>query len=278
MDKIILVTGGQGLFGRYLRAELGEAGRYPSREELDVTDAAAVERRLARGDVDWVINCAGTARGGLESQLRANALAAGELARACAAHGAGLVFISTARVFGQGVGPFAEDDPPCPVDDYGLSKYLGERLVARELRAGRYRIVRVSMALGLNPRAPHGQLIPRLLELAARGEPVRAAADQRTSVVHAAWAARMLAQCCRDDAPNGVVHVASRDLVSLYDLAAYVFAGLGLRPGPVPARGADFHAPGLAPPADQGLRSVTWPACGDWRQAADLFIRERLAA
>jgi dTDP-4-dehydrorhamnose reductase len=274
MGKKILITGGQGMFGRYLQEELASRALCPPRSELDIENEATVEKLLAQGDIDWVVNCAGTARGRLRSQIKTNALAAAGIARACAAHDVGMVFVSTARVFGHGEGPFAEEAPPCPFDDYGLSKYLGEQLVTRELHAGRYRIVRVSMALGMNPHAPHGQLLPRLLHLAARGEPVWVATDASTSVVHSACVARLLAGCLSREVANGIYHIASEDQISLYDLVSYVFSGLGFKAGPQPAKTADFYGSGITPPAVQGLTSVKWPACGVCRQAADLFLRE----
>lgn len=145
----ILVTGCKGQLGNELRRLLttgmAEIGPIPAElkdaevdyidvEELDITDANAVDAYFADHIYDAVINCAAmTNVDGCEQMedvaFRVNALGPENLARACAAQGAKFVQVSTDYVFpGNEPGERVESDPTGPISAYGRTKRAGERL------------------------------------------------------------------------------------------------------------------------------------------------------
>jgi dTDP-4-dehydrorhamnose reductase len=99
--------------------------------DLDTTNPAAL---LDRDQPSLVIHAAawtdvdGCARDPALA-LRRNAEAVGDLARACAARGVGLLHFSTNEVFDgrrTDLKAYVESDPPNPTSAYGLSKLAGE--------------------------------------------------------------------------------------------------------------------------------------------------------
>ena len=136
----ILVTGAGGQLGSELRvlAEAGSRRRYIFTDvaELDITDAAAVERFVAENDVEATVNCAAytAVERAEEDEARAdllNNVAAGNLAAAMKRAGGTLVHISTDYVFaGDGDRPRREDDAAAPASAYGRTKLAGERTIA----------------------------------------------------------------------------------------------------------------------------------------------------
>ena len=56
--KKILVTGSNGQLGNELRVLLGDRAVYVDRDDLDLTDRAAVEHFMQIGDFSYVVNCA----------------------------------------------------------------------------------------------------------------------------------------------------------------------------------------------------------------------------
>ena len=98
-----LVTGAGGMLGRDLVTSLerqGETVRGLVREELDITDAAAVTHALRDCRPDVVVNCAAwtavdEAEAHEDQALQVNGLGAQLVACACAAGAARLVHIST---------------------------------------------------------------------------------------------------------------------------------------------------------------------------------------
>src|SRR4051794_39875192 len=129
-----LITGGGGQLASDLETLLAERGPVwsRSREELDITDDAAVAGAMARIAPTVVYNCAAyhnvDACEDTEARsFEVNAVAVKRLAQQCAEHGARLVHVSTNYVFdGSGEAPWTEEDLPRPRSMYGLSKLAGE--------------------------------------------------------------------------------------------------------------------------------------------------------
>lgn len=140
----IAVTGAKGLLGeavtRRLPLHFPEAERILfTRDDFDITDRAAALNAIEKAAPDVLINCAACA-GVDEAETKpegayaVNATGAGIIAEACASASAKLVHISTDYVFdGEKGNPYTEDDPPCPINTYAVSKADGEREVSRHL-------------------------------------------------------------------------------------------------------------------------------------------------
>ena len=147
-DPVVLVTGAGGQVGRSLRQEL-PAARFLTRQDLDVTDGAAV-RSLLKG-TDVVVHLAAMTNvdrceAEPDAAERVNGWGTGVVVDAAAASGARVVYLSTDYVFdGRKRGEYIEDDAPAPVNVYGRSKLAGEeRVRAREENL----IVRTSWVFG----------------------------------------------------------------------------------------------------------------------------------
>ncbi|MFZ1642924.1 MAG: dTDP-4-dehydrorhamnose reductase [Candidatus Contendobacter sp.] len=146
--------------------------------ELDITDAAAVDRELAASGADVVINAAAyTAvdRAEQEPELAfaVNRAGPAHLAAACNRLNIPLLHISTDYVYdGRKPGPYVEDDPVAPLGVYGRSKAEGDEAVRRLLP--RHLILRVSWVFGI-----HGHnFVKTILRLAREREELRVVADQ----------------------------------------------------------------------------------------------------
>ncbi len=157
------------------------------RRELDVADAAAVERAFERLRPDAAVNCAAwTDVDGAETdprQARAvNATGAGNVARAAAAAGVQLVHVSTDYVF-AGDAPldatgepraYVESDPTGPRSVYGETKLEGELQVLAA--SPRHAVVRSSWLFGVDGR----NFVATMLRLAGERNQ-RAPADRRSA-------------------------------------------------------------------------------------------------
>jgi len=128
VNRPLLVTGGSGYLGRELlrRTEaVGTSHSSPGDVRLDVRDEAAVAALLRSLRPRAVIHTA--YRGDDRATTFDGAV---HVARAAAAVGARLVHISSDVVFdGEKGEPYAEEDDPAPVTDYGRAKADAERAV-----------------------------------------------------------------------------------------------------------------------------------------------------
>ena len=129
----VLVTGAKGQLGQDLMNELAKRGIEAvgvDVQEMDITDAAAVDRVMKQVSPDAVIHCAAytavdAAEDNLELCRKINAEGTRNIARVCKELDSKLMYISTDYVFnGQGERPWEPDDHREPLNVYGLTKYL----------------------------------------------------------------------------------------------------------------------------------------------------------
>jgi dTDP-4-dehydrorhamnose reductase len=132
----ILITGGNGMVARAAKRIFQAAGDEVisfSKEDLDISDAEAVNQALSSVKPDAVMNCAAyTNVDGCESNealcFAVNSTGVGNLASASKRVGARFATISTDYVFDGGSFDFyTENDFPNPISVYGKSKLEGER-------------------------------------------------------------------------------------------------------------------------------------------------------
>ena len=129
----MLLTGGSGLLGTELR-KLGVEFDAPSRDELDISDAAAVSRQVASGSYDVIIHAAAvTNNRDIEANptdaLEVNIKGTTNLAQACLGTRIRLVFLSTDYVYKGDQGNYVESDPVLPANLYAWTKLAGEAAV-----------------------------------------------------------------------------------------------------------------------------------------------------
>ncbi|QOV40611.1 dTDP-4-dehydrorhamnose reductase [Streptomyces ferrugineus] len=269
-----LVTGAGGMLGRDLVEELRTRGEQVTgldHKALDITDSESVARALAAHRPELVVNCAAytavdDAERDEERALRVNGDGPRLLARACAAHEAGLIQISTDYVFdGDARTPYTEDDPPAPRTAYGRTKLAGEQGVSDELPAAST-VVRTAWLYGVHGRS----FVRTMIDLESRLDTVDVVNDQRGQPTWSADLAALIADLgprVGHDAP-GVLHATNSGEATWYDLAREVFRLLGADPDRVrPVTGEAFPRPaprpaysvlapgrrqrlGLAPPRD----------------------------
>jgi dTDP-4-dehydrorhamnose reductase len=220
----VLVLGARGQVGRAVARAL--AGPHEviekAREELDISDADAVERMLVQGRVDWIVNAAAYTAVDLAedepAKARAvNEAAVGVLADASARHGARLMHISTDFVFdGTSNRAYTPQDEPHPLSVYGESKRAGERR-ALEAACGAVvvRTAWVYASLGRN-------FALTMLRLMRERDQVRVVSDQIGAPTWATGLAFALRDLIELPAPQGIYHWTDLGLASWYDFAVAI--------------------------------------------------------
>ena len=237
MNRRAVVLGSAGQLGVELVRELGARGYAAmgwDRDEVDITDAAAVENAIAGFDAGVVFNAAAynqvdVAEEEPQAAFEVNALAVRNIALACRQMDARLVHFSTDYVFdGFAHHPYAEDDPTHPLGAYAVSKLAGELYAQAYL--DRVLIVRTSGLFGAGGLATaRGNFVEVMLRLAGSRQPIRVVQDHVASPTFAPLLAARTIDLA-DRGASGLFHIGGGAPISWFQFARTIFEVAGLTP------------------------------------------------
>ena len=213
------------MLGRDVMLAAGNAGHEVvgyGRAELDVTDPAALDRRLELERPDVVINCAAWtdvdgAEEAEEAAFAVNGRGAGNVAAAAAKVEARILHVSTDYVFDGAKGaPYVESDQPAPLSAYGRTKLAGEEAVAAANK--RHFIVRSAGLFGVGGR----NFVETMLQLAEDRSEVTVVRDQVGSPTYTWHLAYGIVRLI-DGMEYGIHHMAAAGQCSWYEFAREIF-------------------------------------------------------
>jgi dTDP-4-dehydrorhamnose reductase len=221
------------------------------RSSVDISDAASVERALAREDPAIVVNAAAynqvdVAENEPVPAFLANGLAVRNVAMACRQLDARLVHFSTDYVFDGAAGrPYTENDPPHPLGAYGVSKLAGELYAQAYL--DKPLIIRTSGVFGPGGlKTARGNFIELMLRLAAGKQPIRVVEDHVASPTYAPLLAARTADLV-DGKQHGLFHAGGGTPISWFHYAAMIFRVAGLQPELRPTNEREYRTAARRP-------------------------------
>ena len=278
----ILVTGVKGQLGHDVVDELTKRGHTPigvDVEEMDITDAAAVEQEMKKEPLDAVIHCAAytavdPAEDNREVCMRVNAEGTRNIARVCRELDIKMVYISTDYVFdGEGERPWEPDDARNPLNVYGESKYQGELAVEEYL--DKYFIVRIAWVFGVNGK----NFIKTMLRLAKDHKEINVVNDQTGSPTYTYDLAVLLADMVETE-KYGRYHATNEGLCTWYEFACEIFRAAGMesvKVTPVPSSGypaSKAKRPMNSRMSKEKLSENGFERLPDWKDAVARYLKE----
>lgn len=225
----ILVTGANGQLGNEMRiVSRGSKDQYIFTDvaELDITDAAAVEKMVADNKVEVIINCAAytnvdKAEDDYDLAELLNATAVKNLATAIKRNDGTLIHISTDYVFGgtKNNTPCGEDEPANPTGVYGVTKLHGEQAI--EDVGCKHLIIRTAWLyseFGKN-------FVKTMLNLTATKPSLNVVFDQVGSPTYAydlAQAIFTIVENRKYEGTDGIYHYSNEGVCSWYDFTKMI--------------------------------------------------------
>ena len=275
-----LVLGAAGQVGSELVRLLPGAVGF-TRQQLSVTDLAALDRVFIRHRPGVVFNCAAyNAVDRAESEPAAahevNSAGAAATGDACRRHGARLVHFSTNFVFDGSLDrPYVEKDPTRPLSVYGRSKLEGEEAVLAVLPEAL--VIRTAAVFGDRGSAVKGGSFPgRIVERALRRERIRVVSDQRVNPTYASDLARAALVLASSDV-TGLVHLVAEGCCAWDEFARAALAACKIDAEVEAVSTGELAAP--APrPLNGCLQSMRTAALRPWRDALAEWASNRTAA
>ncbi|NLE76092.1 MAG: dTDP-4-dehydrorhamnose reductase [Chloroflexi bacterium] len=258
----IVITGCKGQLGLALQDTLPEHDLLClDLPEHDICQAGAIRRLIGGFRPEVVVHSAAmTNVDGCEQDpdaaYRINALGTQNVALACQAAGAAMVYISTNEVFdGEASTPYLEWDRPNPVGAYGRSKWAGEQFTQMLLQ--RFYIVRTAWLY-----ARGGNNFPLKIAKAARERGrLSVVTDEVSSPTYAPDLARAVVQLV-GTGQYGIYHFTNEGVCSRYDFAREVLQLSGLGHVPMEPITAAQYQRVAKPPLYAPIRNFCGAALG----------------
>ena len=276
----VLLTGGKGMLGRTLCAELTDFEIIPTDlPEADITDAAGFDALLKQIKPDAVIHCAAmTAVDKCETEIdfayKLNAFGTANVASACHRNGIRLIAISTDYVFeGNSDRPYNEFDTPNGGNTiYGKSKFAGEEAIRRH--CPNHVICRISWLYG----AGGPSFVHAMINLADGTRPeLKVVADQIGNPTSTLAVARQLRNILIRKELVGTFHLTCEGEATWADFAAEIFRLKGIEQKIVPCTTAEFPRPAPRPANSRldkmMLRLSGLPPMPHWKDALAEFLQ-----
>jgi len=276
-----LVTGRNGqLAAEFLRRfdAAGAKAAAPDESELDITDAAAVDRVVAAVRPGVILNCAAynlvdQAEKDSDTAFRVNAAGPRNLAESARRHGSFLVHFSSDYVFDgtKENGLYAEDDATGPLNEYGRSKLAGEGAVT-EVLGDRALVLRLSWVFGRGKQ----NFIHKFLERSKSGETLKVTCDEFSVPTWTGTVADVTMRAL-DRGLHGLFHLTNSGYCSRYEWAKLILRVRGeerfIRPVsldsfPLPARRPRFSAMN-----NGSIASTLGIDIATWEEAVSEFLR-----
>ena len=279
----VLVTGVKGQLGYDVVNELTKRGIEAvgvDIQDMDITDAASVEKVIGEVAPDAVIHCAAytavdAAEDNVELCRRVNADGTQNIANVCKKLDCKMIYISTDYVFdGQGTAPWKPDCKDYkPLNAYGQTKLEGELAVSRTLE--KYFIVRIAWVFGLNGK----NFIKTMLNVGKTYDTVRVVNDQIGTPTYTLDLARLLIDMNETD-KYGYYHATNEGgYISWYDFTKEIYRQAGYTTQVVPVTTAEYGLSKAARPFNSRLDKSKLVEAGfaplpTWQDALHRYLQE----
>ena len=248
----ILVTGCNGQLGNEI--QLLER-KYPEHTfyntdvaELDITDAAAIERFIEENSINGIVNCAAytavdKAEDNEELCTKLNAEAPAFLARAIGQRGGWIIHVSTDYVFdGTKHTPYVETDDTCPNSVYGKTKLVGEFNILKCCEKSV--IIRTAWLYSTFG----GNFVKTMLRLGREKDQLGVIFDQIGTPTYARDLAIAIMTIIGKGIVPGIYHFSNEGVISWYDFTKAIHRIAGIRSCTVrPLHTAEYPTPAARP-------------------------------
>jgi dTDP-4-dehydrorhamnose reductase len=274
----IFITGIKGQLGQALQTALVDHNVTGiDLPECDISDRSQIQAAISEAAPDIVIHCAamtdveGCARDP-QAAYRTNGLGTQNVALACQASDAALLYVSTNEVFdGSADRPYLEFDATSPINAYARSKLSGE-WYARHL-SPRFYIVRTAWLY-----APGGRNFPhRIIQLADERGRLAVVTDEVGSPTYVVDLARAIRQLIATG-QYGVYHFVNAGVCSRYEFAREILRLTGRSAVPLEPTTLSAFQRHSTPPPYTPLANAAGAAIGihlrPWEQALAEFLQE----
>jgi dTDP-4-dehydrorhamnose reductase len=252
-NQRVLITGGSGLLGRYLRASKPDnldmtSTRYCNNQDifsewrLDITNMDEVIHVFALYKPTVVIHTVAMTDVDLCEKFRdlsdkVNVEGTKNIVLACNKFKSALVYLSTNAVFSGENPPYKEDDEQCPLSEYGLTKKRAENHIVTTMNG--FLIIRTMWLYGWPHPGGRQNWVTNTIRKFNNNEKMRVVDDVINQPTYAGDVADAIWKLLQRNA-QGIYHVAGDEFMSLYQFVDNVMKVFDLKGILEPCKSSEF--------------------------------------
>ena len=227
-----LILGGSGMLGSSLISECRINGvQYdaPDSSILDIRNQKQVQDYISKLKPAAIVNCAAwtdveNSENEYQGVYELNVNGIRNVAIAAKDIGVPIVHISSDYVFdGMKRGEYSEQDDTSPINSYGRSKLLGEKILF-ELCPTKSYIIRTSWLYGTSGK----NFVKSILKKALEGDRIQVVQDQVGSPTNSEDLARGIVSILQVQPTAGIYHFSNRGEISWYEFARKIYEMSGI--------------------------------------------------
>ena len=275
----VFVTGVKGQLGYDVVNELEKRGHTAigvDIEDLDIIDAAAVDKMITETAPEAVIHCAAwtavdAAEDNEEKCRQVNVNGTENIAKVCKKLNCKMMYISTDYIFdGKGTRPWEPDAPvTTPLNVYGQTKYEGELAVRNNVE--KFFIVRIAWVFGKGKN-----FIKTMLNLGKNHDHLTVVNDQYGTPTYTYDLARLLVDMIETDKYGNYHATNEGGYITWYDFACEIFRQAGMDVDVEPVSSAQYAAKAKRPENSrmnkQKLADNGFELLPDWKDALRRYL------
>jgi len=279
----ILIIGAKGMLGQELAKEFSDKRQETSkvyawdREEIDITNEAEAVEKIKALKPELIINCAAynavdKAEGEVDVANKLNGEAVGYLAKISKELGAVLVQYSTGYVFRGDKPSYREDDEPNPINAYGRSKLLGEKMLQENCE--KHYLIRTNLLFGRPAAGVNGKksFVEIMLQKAGETDKIEVVNDEFSNPTYVVDLARATYELIDKNYSFGIYHLINDGQASWYDWAKEIFTIKNIKINLIPISGEKLKRQAERPRYSV-LANTKFPKLRSWQEA----VSEHLA-
>lgn len=274
----ILVIGSSGVLGGYVMKAFSNAELLtPSHTDLDITKEGAVASFFTRYKPTTVLHLAALTDVDFceqhpEEAFLVNGEGVKHVAKACRLHGARLLYVSTAAVFGGDKASFSEADSPNPVNIYGKSKLAGEGYVTSYVPNAL--ILRTAWLIGGGKTQK--KFVSYIVEKAKTEKEIPVVSDVWGTIAYAKDFAEFIRELTQKK-ETGIHHFGTSGVPTRVDIAKKILELLNAKMTVQPVPSSYFSKSFSAPrPVHEVLTSNTYPFQSSWEDRLAVYLNEEI--
>lgn len=278
----ILILGYKGTLGQELKKSFEKEELVCfDKDNLDLTDHKKTKEKIKDISPDVIINASAhtnvDAAENEEKELafQINSYAVENLAKSAKSIDAILIHFSTDYIFdGTTKGGYKEDAAPNPINIYGESKLLGEKLILENTK--KYYIIRLSRLFGEMGVSKQSKksFVDLMLDLASKKDELKITNDAVSNVTYAPDLAKATYILVKEKYPFGIYHLTNEGSCTFYEFAEKIFEIKNINIKITPVNSDEFPRPAKIP-THSSLVNTKFPKLRHWEDALKEYLSKK---